>query len=84
VQAASAQGQTPPPSGSGGATPLPKQCAAEQDCSGACPPEAKGCACADAPDGKRCLPTCTADADCPTLPGSALVCSPQKVCMPKS
>ena len=94
VQVASSQGPTAPPPGSaappgsgapggGGSTPAPKQCAAAADCTGACPPEARGCTCADAPDGKRCLPTCTTDQDCPALPGGALVCSAQKVCMPR-
>src|SRR4051794_21015742 len=46
----------------------PAPCTAEAECTNKCPPGAKGCTCATTPEGKACIPTCTADADCASLP----------------
>ncbi len=71
-----------PPPGDGG--PGPKACAANDECTGACPQGSKACACEPTPDGPRCVPTCGVPADCPVIPGgpqftcNAGVCVPQK------
>ena len=68
-------GQPPPP-------PRPALCNAQSDCTDKCPPGSKGCACVDAPDGKKvCAPTCNADTDCPAVPVFELKCH-DNVCAP--
>ena len=61
-------------------------CTLESDCSaqGACPPDAaKGCTCAQTPQGQFCIPQCSTDADCPTPPDMTLICSPDGTCIPE-
>jgi hypothetical protein len=84
--APSAVGTTGDPSGppaSAAGARLPKKCTSEADCAGACPRDAKGCTCADTPEGRLCIPTCDTDEECPILPERSLVCSAQKICTPK-
>lgn len=67
-----------PDAGLPDASVLPGQCVTAADCAapGKCPTEAtKGCACATTPQGARCVPQCTVDADCPKPPDQTLVCS---------
>ena len=67
--------QTPPP-------PRPAPCSQQQDCTNKCPPGSKGCTCAPAPDGhKVCVPSCSVDSDCPSIPGVQLKCH-DAVCAP--
>jgi len=73
------EGQPPGP------PPGPRSCAAEEDCSDACPPDAKGCTCHQPPHGaKICVPTCADDGDCPSLPhGPPLKCiTAEGICAP--
>ena len=61
--------------------PPPKPCSSEADCDGACPPGSAGCTCAATPHGQACVPSCSADADCPAVPGPPLGCD-EGVCRP--
>lgn len=56
--------------------PRPAACETEQDCVSACPPGASGCTCRPLPEiDTVCVPVCTTDADCPSLPaGPPLTC----------
>jgi len=63
----------------------PTSCTEEADClvPGACPTEAaKGCTCADTPDGSFCIPLCDSDADCPAPPGMVMICGTGGICVP--
>jgi len=63
--------------------PRPKTCQSVNDCSGACPPGSKGCTCAPTPHGQNvCAPTCSADADCPSVPGVPPLHCREGVCAP--
>ena len=68
----------------GGMMGGPAACTEEADCEGACPDGSVGCTCHSTPMGQRCVPTCTTDADCPTLMGGRmLTCNEmQGVCTP--
>ncbi len=72
---------TPPPPPP---PPPPQACRSDEDCAEGCPPGSKGCACHEAPHGETvCVPTCSADADCPALPnGPAMTCLDGGVCAP--
>ena len=73
-------GMMMPPPGDGGAMGGDggmmglRACTATSQCASACPPGSMGCTCASTPMGMLCVPTCTRDADCPTRPGSTVVC----------
>ena len=75
-------GQQPPAGGQTG----PASCDVEADCDSACPADAAGCTCADSPFGAICVPTCSADSDCPTGgPEGGLTCDvTQGICVPSS
>lgn len=77
---AAADAPPPPPADTGTG---PKSCAQQSDCdaAGACP-STKGCACADTPSGKACVPKCTTSADCPQPPGTTLICGAGGLCVP--
>ena len=64
----------------------PAACGVQADCEAAdaCPPDAgKGCTCTTTPQGKLCIPACTADADCPKPPNQTLTCGAAGVCVPQ-
>jgi hypothetical protein len=68
------------PPGGGASGHGPRTCKVAADCTGACPPEAKGCTCHATPDGEsKCAPTCSVDADCPRPNGEAQTCT-QGIC----
>jgi len=72
-------------SGGGGTGDLPTSCSVQADCevAGACLADATmGCSCAPTPSGYACVPRCSTDADCPTLPGVTLACDPANICIP--
>ena len=53
----------------------PRACTTTADCTGACPPGSRGCACNATPMGMLCVPTCTTTADCPMAPpGMTFTC----------
>lgn len=63
--------------------PKPAACETESDCSDACPPGAKACTCRPAPKAEKiCMPVCSADADCPKLPGGPPLACHDGVCAP--
>lgn len=63
--------------------PRPKACQSTDDCRDACPPDARGCTCAATPHGdKVCAPTCSADSDCPSVPGVPPLHCREGVCAP--
>lgn len=71
------------PEGDGGAMGADQVCEDDADCD--CPEMAAGCACAQVPEGLRCIPACRSDADCPDSDpmGNSLRCDPQQgVCRP--
>jgi hypothetical protein len=73
--------------GSGGAGGMqgPKSCTTSAECAGACPPGSQGCTCHQGMTGLLCLPSCQADADCPTGTQMALACDTQQgICVPKN
>ena len=62
--------------------PRPPQCSKQEDCANKCPSGSKGCACVAGPEGhKGCVPTCEADADCPSIPEVQLKCH-ERICVP--
>jgi hypothetical protein len=68
-------------SGSGTGT-SPQSCNTEVDCVDACSDSAVGCTCAEGPNGKMCVPTCTTDSDCPD-DSMQLICDEGKgICIP--
>ena len=61
----------------------PPLCKTNAECTKGCPPESKGCTCHALPDGPSiCVPTCSADADCPTGPGIPPLRCKEGVCAP--
>lgn len=76
---AAVEGQEP--EGEGPARPT--RCDSDQSCDGKCPKGAKGCKCAATPFGEKvCAPSCSADADCPQVPGVPQLRCDQGVCAP--
>lgn len=60
-------GPPPPPPGPPGGEG-PPLCSNQADCDDGCPEDFAGCACHQPPHGpKICVPTCSADADCPSI-----------------
>ncbi len=68
---------------SGGRNGGPGSCKTDSDCKGKCPPNIKQCGCADTPGGKFCVPTCSADKDCPQFGKTTMTCTQQGHCAPE-
>lgn len=63
--------------------PRPKTCQSASDCTDACPPGSRACTCAATPHGEKvCAPACSADADCPSVPGVPLLHCHDGSCAP--
>lgn len=67
--------------GTGGGTG-PTTCTSDGDCSGKCPAGSTGCGCADTPQGKLCIPTCTQDSECGKTPDGTTTTCKQGYCRP--
>lgn len=79
VQAGGGGGTDPGTGGNGG----PAACTSNSDCTGKCPQGTAGCTCQQTPEGQKCIPTCTSDAQCPKLPNGQQAYCIGGLCKPK-